>query len=132
MNRIRHAYLELVPGLEAYFITSRYDDVAGIMVSSGAEPEVAPRIGQPTAAAALGGLIHGLVTTLGVIAVINCVVVGVFLGLVVAALGGDVALAIAIGVVGFVILFAGQTIWGLLSFKHGAERLVCSVPDTAR
>ncbi len=128
MNRIRHAYLELLPGLEPYFITSRYDDVAGIMVSSGAPTEVAPRIGQPTAAAALGGFLHGLVTTLGVIAVINCVVAGVFLGLVAAALDGDVVLAIAIGVVGFVILFAAQTIWGLLSFKSAAERLVVRFP----
>ena len=62
------------------------------------------------------------------IRVINCVVAGVFLGLVVAALDGDVVLAIVIGVVGFVILFAAQTIWGLLSFKSAAERLVVRFP----
>jgi hypothetical protein len=128
MNRIRHAYLELLPDLAPYFITSRYDDVAGIMVSSGAPEEVAPRIGQPTVAAALGGFFHGLVTTVGVIGVINCVVAGVFVGLGVAALGGDVTAAIAAGVVGFVILLALQTIWGLLTFKRAAERLVVRFP----
>ena len=29
MNRIRHAYLEMVPELEPYFVTGHYDDVPG-------------------------------------------------------------------------------------------------------
>ncbi len=31
MNRIRHAYLEMVPGLAPYFSTSRYDDAIGVL-----------------------------------------------------------------------------------------------------
>ena len=38
MNRIRHAYLEMVPGLEPYFVTSPYDDAAGILATYG-EPD---------------------------------------------------------------------------------------------
>ena len=34
MNRIRHAYLELAPELEPYFVTSRYDDRAGVLQSA--------------------------------------------------------------------------------------------------
>ncbi len=34
MNRIRNAYLDLAPELEPYFVTSRYDDDAGILQSS--------------------------------------------------------------------------------------------------
>ena len=30
MNRLRHAYHEMVPGLEPYFITSHYDDFASV------------------------------------------------------------------------------------------------------
>jgi hypothetical protein len=31
MNRLRHAYLELHPELEPYFVTSPYDDLAGAL-----------------------------------------------------------------------------------------------------
>ena len=34
MNRIRNGYLELVPALEPYFVTSQYDDEKGMMQSS--------------------------------------------------------------------------------------------------
>ena len=34
MNRIRHAYLELAPELEPYFVTSPYDDEEGMLLSS--------------------------------------------------------------------------------------------------
>ena len=34
MNRIRHAYLEVAPELEPYFVTSRYDDDAGMLLSA--------------------------------------------------------------------------------------------------
>ena len=35
MNRIRHAYLELHPELEQYFVTGRHDDVRGVMETFG-------------------------------------------------------------------------------------------------
>jgi len=35
MNRLRHAYLELAPELEPYFVTAHHDDEAGIMRSFG-------------------------------------------------------------------------------------------------
>jgi hypothetical protein len=34
MNRIRNAYLQVAPELEPYFVTSRYDDEAGVLVTS--------------------------------------------------------------------------------------------------
>ena len=33
MNRLRSAYIELDPEVEQYFVTSRYDDAAGVMAS---------------------------------------------------------------------------------------------------
>jgi hypothetical protein len=33
MNRLRNAYMDLDPGIEPYFVTSRYDDAAGLSVS---------------------------------------------------------------------------------------------------
>ena len=37
MNRLRHAYLEMHPELEAYFVTSPYDDAAGALQTLGIE-----------------------------------------------------------------------------------------------
>ena len=54
MNRIRHAYLEMVPELEPYFVTSRYDDMAGVLTTSGASPDVAAR-GRPADVSVCGG-----------------------------------------------------------------------------
>jgi hypothetical protein len=33
MNRLRHAYVALDPGIEPYLVTSRYDDMTGLMAS---------------------------------------------------------------------------------------------------
>src|SRR5829696_5991098 len=33
MNRLRNAYVALDPGIEPYIVTSRYDDMAGLMAS---------------------------------------------------------------------------------------------------
>lgn len=33
MNRLRHAYLELAPDLEPYFVTGHHDDMVGVMQS---------------------------------------------------------------------------------------------------
>jgi hypothetical protein len=35
MNRLRHAYLDLAPDLEQYFITGHYDDIASVMQTYG-------------------------------------------------------------------------------------------------
>src|SRR5439155_20925179 len=35
MNRLRHAYLELHPELEPYFVTSQYDDLRGALQTLG-------------------------------------------------------------------------------------------------
>jgi hypothetical protein len=91
MNRIRHAYIEMVPELAPYFVTSHYDDVAGVMVSVGAPPAVASRVGQPTLSSMIGGLLHGFVTAMGMIMVINCVLAGVTVALVAVAPGPPMA-----------------------------------------
>jgi Flp pilus assembly protein TadB len=59
MNRLRHAYHEMVPGLESYFVTSQHDDIASVLgLYHGAAP------------GSLRGLAHGLTTTSGMLAVI--------------------------------------------------------------
>ena len=68
MNRIRHAYLDLAPELEPYFVTSRYDDDLGILQSA-----VAMRKWPSPA--------QGLVAIAGVVGVIDSVVAGAIAGI---------------------------------------------------
>jgi len=42
MNRLRHAYLELAPELEPYFVTSHHDDMPGIMQTYGYDAGFGP------------------------------------------------------------------------------------------
>ena len=67
MNRIRNAYLQLAPELEPYFVTSRYDDDAGVLASTVAHVGPAPRY-------------QAFVSAPGVVAVINSVVAGATVG----------------------------------------------------
>jgi hypothetical protein len=84
MNRIRHAYLDLAPELEPYFVTSRYDDDLGILQSSVAMKEWPPRT-------------QAFVAVPGLVAVIDSVVAGAIAGIAGTALGLGVIGAIALG-----------------------------------
>lgn len=92
MNRIRHAYMEIGPGLRPYFITGTTDDPAGLEQTFG--------VHRPGTAAA-----HWLVTMPGMVAVIDGVLGGLIAGLGVNALSRmDMEPSILVGaVVGIVI-----------------------------
>jgi hypothetical protein len=92
MNRIRHAYLEMAPELEPYFITSSHDDLAGVQQSAGFSR---PR------------LVYMLASTPFLVGVVDAIVMGALVGLIldvadlnriVCAIGG------AIGAVAFLAL----------------------------
>jgi hypothetical protein len=96
MNRIRHAYLELEPQLEPYFVTSVYDDAPGILQSTFGGPE-RPLPIQP------------FVAIPGVVAVVDSVVAGATLGIVTYGLDLGTAVSLVVGAVGFltsIVLFA--------------------------
>ena len=134
MNRIRHAYAEIVPELEPYFITSKHDDMTGIMITLGAPPRVAQQVArldvtQASLPAMVGGLLHGFVTTMGMIMVINCVLGGVIVALAAVALGaGDVA-ALGLGFAGAIVLLALQSAWGLNSFRVANSEMTVLFPS---
>ncbi|HEX3301315.1 MAG TPA: hypothetical protein VHR64_00405 [Thermomicrobiales bacterium] len=96
MNRLRHGYLEVAPELAPYFISSQYDDMAGVAQTYGFQGPPRPsRI---------------LASTPVFVGVINAVVAGVLVGLVVEALGGSLTLSVAIGILAgvvIVVLMAG-------------------------
>jgi hypothetical protein len=86
MNRIRHAYLDLAPELEPYFVTSKHDDFEGVLISSIAVPAVRPQV-------------QGFVTIPGVIAVLDSVVSGATAAIAALGLGAGTAISVAVGVV---------------------------------
>lgn len=101
MNRLRHAYLELAPELEPYFVTAHYDDEAGIMHSYGLGYRPGPTrflAGTPT-----------------IVAAINVVVVGVLAALIVQTLGAsNVAATVAVGVIAALVAAVAH---GTLAFR---------------
>jgi hypothetical protein len=103
LNRLRHAYLELAPELEPYFVTSRYDDAAGVLASS---PLSKPRT-----------RFQALVAAPGLVAVLDSVVAGATAGI--AALGLDLGTGASIGIgsATFVITLAAFAAYGIRTIR---------------
>jgi hypothetical protein len=86
MNRLRHAYLEMAPELEPYFITSQHDDLPGVMITEGMRGGIRPsRI---------------LAGTPQLVIVINAVVAGALVALAAEALGAADLISVLSGVIG--------------------------------
>jgi hypothetical protein len=85
LNRLRHAYLEIAPGLEPYFVTGHHDDEQGLYETYG--PGVGSRFSR----------LIGATSTL--VAVINAALAGVVVGLVANAAGTGSELSLSIGAV---------------------------------
>ena len=92
MNRLRHAYLDIHPELEPYFITSHFDDLAGNLKTLGLEPASAPL---------LGTVFHGLVTLPGMLGVIVASVGAAIAGLADAGFGAPTSVDLLIGTLAF-------------------------------
>lgn len=91
LNRIRGGYLEIAPELARFFVTSAHDDDEGVGITSGLQ-----RAGVPT--------LQILAGTPFVIGTINAVVLAIFLATAALQLHAPVVLAVAVGVVGGLVL----------------------------
>ena len=93
MNRLRHAYHDLVPGLEPYFVAGKHDDLAGVFaIYTNARPMTR------------GGTVHALTTTVGMLAVICAAVGSTLAGVLLLLLTGSTVVAVAGGLL---VLVAG-------------------------
>jgi hypothetical protein len=108
MNRIRNAYLQMEPELEPYFVTSRYDDEASVLVSSLGAHERLPRL-------------QVFISVPGVVAVIDSVVAGATVGIAGLGLGLEAVAAVALGVAFFVL--------SAVLFASWARRQIGRVPS---
>ena len=115
MNRIRHAYREMVPGLEPYFVTSFHDDARGVLAAYG---EIT------STGTVLSNVIHGLTTMIGMVATVVAMIVGALAALVVVGLGGAVEVALLAAVSGFLVgtgVFAVVGMRAALSYQANIE-----------
>lgn len=119
MNRIRHAYLDLAPELDQYFVTSRYDDDMGILQSSVALKK------WPSPA-------QVFVTVPGVVGVIDSVVGGAIAGIAAVALDLDTAAALALGGLLFLVSAAGFVALGDRQIERFRDELDPVFPSPPR
>jgi hypothetical protein len=84
MNRLRHAYLELAPELEPYFVTSHHDDAPGMLQTYSFRSRV--------------GLTHWLSGWGVIVGIIDAAVAGVLIAVVCQAVGAGVVLRTIAGV----------------------------------
>jgi hypothetical protein len=112
MNRIRHAYLEMGPGLAPYFITGSTDDPAGVETSFG--------IHRPGSVFA-----HWLVTMPGMVAVLDGVLAGLVTGLAInevtrmamaASIGAGAVVGVAVPIV-LVVRSHRSAAWFLTAYR---------------
>jgi hypothetical protein len=98
MNLLRHAYLAAAPELRQYIVTGSSDDEAGIMATFGARPGP-------------GSFVHELVTTPGMLAVVDGVVAGVLVGILTMRVRLDDVIGIGLAVAGALATVALQLLY---------------------
>lgn len=120
MNRIRHAYLEIAPGLADYFITSPHDDMTGILTSYG-EP--------PGEAHLLAGIVHTLTTMDGMVGTITAIVAGVLGGVVALVVGVTPGVAALVGLAAGIGAFAAVALRGARASNRFWARMESRFPS---
>lgn len=97
MNRIRHAYLQIVPEVEPYLVMGTYDDEKSLNLSMGTPPTT-------------NFVLDVIVSTPFVVCAINSVIAGAIGALIAQQLGIDTWAAAAPAVVGLLVVFGLQVV----------------------
>jgi hypothetical protein len=118
MNRIRHAYQEMVPGLRPYFVTSAHDDVAGVLGLYVAQVRLDAR----------EGFLHGLTTTPGMIGVIDAALAAVVVAIVVLSLTESSALTVVAAIIAFAAGMGLSVMVMVRSVRENIRSLVARFP----
>ena len=119
MNRLRHAYHEMVPGLEEYFITSKYDDFDSVAAFYGPEGSTVSTV---------RGIAHGLTTMPVLISVICCAIGGVLTGVLTLLATRDATLAATAATVAFLVLFVALAFYGYRNAMSFASNMAAKFP----
>jgi hypothetical protein len=111
MNRLRNAYLEIVPGVAPFMSTASHDDMASLHNTFGIRMRPNP-------------IIQLFTTTPAVISLVCAVLVGVIVGIVVGEVGGGLAQSVGTGIAGFVV-----SIVALQAYSRRAYRTLTEVVE---
>ena len=124
MNRLRHAYLEMYPDLEPYFIAGTHDDMRGVMLTMDLATE------------ARGGLLSrvtaGLTSLPAMLSIIVGVVAGVLGALVAGLFGAPTLLAIAVAATIPLVMNAVLAFMGTRAFFAYVERMPARFPSPSK
>jgi hypothetical protein len=120
MNRIRHAYRDIVPGLASYFVTGFHDDTRGVLATYG---------GMTASPGPLGNLIHGLGTTIGMIGVIDALIFAALWSAILLGLGQPIEVGLLAAVAAFVLAFGALAITGTRTAIAQQERAESRFPS---
>jgi hypothetical protein len=101
MNRLRHAYLEIAPGLEPYFTTGHHDDAPGLAASF----LLPPNPGR------LGSWGYFLVNTPTVIATVDAALAAAVVVLAVRQAGAPATIAVVMAAAAFLLVWAALVSW---------------------
>jgi hypothetical protein len=123
MNRLRHAYFELHPELEPYFVTSPYDDFAGALQTIGYPMVTGRRV---------GSVFHALQVLPGMLSVIVASVVGAIAALAALAIGVPGLVVVLAAGVAFVIAMVLLTRWGRRGLRGSDPSLQPRFPSPTR
>jgi hypothetical protein len=116
MNRLRHAYLEIAPDLEPYFITGHHDDFSGLLQTFGPNAGIrASRI---------------LSATPVIVALIDAMIVGVLVALVVAAFTERAVAYVTAGM--FAAMVMGVLLVGVFPFHEIKRQRASYLPRFPR
>jgi len=124
MNRLRHAYLEMYPDLEPYFIAGTHDDMRGVMLTMDLPTEA--RGGALRRAAA------GLLTLPAMLSIIVGVVAGVLGALVAGLVGAPTLVAIAVAATIPLVMNVVLAFMGTRAFFAYVRRMPARFPSPSK
>jgi hypothetical protein len=123
MNRIRHAYVQIAPQLEPYFVTPRSDDLPAVLS--------AYRIGPGSISSVRGGLHHAFVMIQGMVGIVNAIVAGVFGFLLAAYLAAPTTWAVGAGALLLVLTLGLQAVVGASMYRRRRDTMTVRFPSAS-
>lgn len=120
MNRIRHAYREVLPGLEPYFVTGFHDDARGVLATYGYGP---------SSSQMLPNIAHGFTTTVGMVGVIDTMIIGAIAGIISLAMGAPLSIALLLAVAAFAVGFMVFAVLGMRTAMSQQARAESRFPS---
>jgi hypothetical protein len=118
MNRLRHAYVQLNPEVQSFFVASPYDDLGGVWKTLGIE----------TPRRDLRSVFHGFQTLPGMLTVIVASVAGAIGALAAVAFAFEQAAVVVATATAFLIALALLGFWAATSFNRFAAGLDARFP----